>query len=1202
MPDKLRWTRQQKDAIESRGGSLLVSAAAGSGKTAVLVERAVGLICDPVTPTDADRLLVVTFSNAAAAELKQRMAVRLAEMLRENPANLFLQRQQALLASAQISTVDSFCLELLRSNFQTLDIPPDFTVADENELALMKSECAAACVESMYVRDESGVFRQLAELLSSGKDDSRLVATVLKIYDFSRSHPFYEDWLDEKERMYDTDIPPSQTVWGQSILRYAEETLLLCKNTEKDALALAQADPALYKAYGEALERDLKQIDICLDAAKIRGWDRLAGLLGGFEFLRLGAVRGDFPAKTAVKDAREKSKEKLRELGGKYLCLTEEDFVRDLKDLRPKITALFALVNVFSRTFSDAKAEKKRLDFSDLEHLALRLLVQKRDGTYARTKRAAEISERYDHVLVDEYQDTNEVQDLIFTCVSRNQENLFMVGDVKQSIYAFRQAMPEIFIAKRQSAFPYSAGIFPAKISLDMNFRSRREVTRAVNFIFGSLMSERLGGVDYDEEESLKCGAEFPEHPGAEPELMLLNAADYDSEKDLTALEAGAVAKKIAHMLDSGYTVYDGGVLRAAEPCDFCVLLRAPKNRAEVYAKALAEHGVPAWTEASGGYLAAREVSSAVSMLKAVDNPLRDIELVAAMMSDFFAFDGDSIANIRMLSPKTSFYAALLAAAGTDKRSAAFLSVLTELRSLAAFTPADRLIMRFYDMTDALRVVRVMKNGEIRVRNLRLLAEYAAEYHRLGYKQLGGFVSLLDRMEENGRDLGPAGLTGDGENAVRIMSAHRSKGLEFPVVILADTGRAFNKTDLRAPSMLHSQYGFACIRRDAERMVQFPTAPLMSVRLESGRAMLSEEMRILYVALTRAKEKLIISACIRQEPQKKLTGLVHGFSVGKLPAAALADASCYADWILAALLRHRSAAALRETAQLHSLETIDDENPWKITILEPEEYGAKHPPSADGTLFTKEGKDFFSGSSAAFENDNAFTGGQIPSLQAMLAERLSFVYPFESATLVPSKLAVSAAAESVETALRHRFTARPRFMSEQRLTPAEKGDAMHRFMQFASYESARDKLESEIKRMEKARYLSPAEAESLDRQKLRAFFTSSLADRIFASADVRRELRFMAECGREILGGIIPEPASDAKIVLQGVADCVFIENGGAVIVDYKTERVKSPDELLERYSGQLGLYRAILGNRLGVPVLQCVIYSFALSREITVM
>lgn len=1184
MPRK--WTKPQNDAITARGGSVLVSAAAGSGKTAVLVERAVSLICDAKNPVDADRLLIVTFSNAAAAEMKQRMSHRLSEMIRENPQDLFLQRQKTLLASAQISTIHSFCLELLRSNFQNLDISPDFSIADENELAVMKSDCVNACIERFYQADKSGGLAELVELLAAGRDDTRLAQTIIKIYDFSRSHPFFEDWLDEKLAMYDTELPVGKTAWGTSILRYATDSLRFCYSSLNLANELAADGDKMQKAYGEALRSDISQLKDCLEAAERSDWSETVQLLASFEFIPLKPLRGDDPVKERIKNIRTRSRKICKTLAEKYLNASEDDFKSDIGDLRPKITLLFALVKEFASEFAMAKSEKYRLDFSDFEHLALKLLVQKTPGGYTRTEQAREIAARFDHVLVDEYQDTNEVQDLIFTSISREQENLFMVGDVKQSIYAFRQAMPEIFMAKRQKFFPYDTGFFPAKINLDTNFRSRREVTCAVNFLFERLMSETVGEIDYNEEESLKCGAVYAacsDSAAARPALMLVSTAGYDGERNAAALEAAVIAEQIASMLESGYMVAEGAIsaegagsenLRVATPRDFCILLRAPKNRAEVYVRELTARGVPAWAESSGGYLTAREVSSVVCMLKAVDNPLLDIELAAAMLSPFFDFTDDDIAVIRLKARKVPFYTALSLAAETDGKAAAFLKVFMELRAKSAILPADRLIMRFYEIVGAMAVVRAMPMGDSRAANLQLLAEYAAEYHSLGYKQLGGFIAFLKRLEEKDRDLAPANTMGGGANVVRIMSVHHSKGLEFPVVFLADSAKKFNKTDLYSQTMLHSKFGFACIRRDNTVFKQFPTVPMQSIRLESERSMLSEELRILYVALTRAREKLIITTTVKSDLQKKLTGLCGELERGKLASYAVGEASSYADWILAALLHHKSAASLREAAGIDGLELIDDGNDWEIILREP-----------------------VSAVESAISESFEPVAKPDEELLSELKRRVSYKYPYEAETKIPAKLAVSSVSKA-ESAAMHRFSARPKFMTAEALTAAEKGNAMHKFMQFANYENARNRLEYEIGRMDRERFLSRSEIESLDRQRLRQFFKSNLSARIFAAEKVYRELKFMAECGQDILKDM---ELGGAEIVLQGVADCVFIENNEAVIVDYKTDRVKTADELLGRYESQLSYYRAILGESLGVPVKQCVLYSFALSAEVIV-
>jgi len=1173
------WTKPQSDAIFAQGGSLLVSAAAGSGKTAVLVERAVNLLCDSRNPVPADRLLVVTFSNAAAAEMKQRMNLRLSAMIAQDPANIHLQRQQALLQSAQISTIHSFCLELIRQNFQFLDISPDFILADPMEMDLMEQDCVRDCIEEFYARDEDGEFAGLVELLSAGRDDARLVETVLKIYRFSRSHPFYEDWLDGKRAMYDGDIPVSETVWGQSILKHGVDSLVYCRRIMERALQLIEGDEALEKGYLAPFQSDLQQIGRCLSAAEAGDWDATVRELSAYNPQRLGGVRGGGEVKEQAKAARDRSKKILMELGERYLNASAEEFRLDIIDLRPKIGLLFDFVKTFGRRLWERKGEKKRLDFSDLEHLALQLLVTKEDnGQFRRTAKAEEIAARYEMVMVDEYQDTNEVQDMIFTSVSNLQRNLFMVGDVKQSIYSFRQAMPEIFLRKKQVFFPYDTGQFPAKIILDTNFRSRSQVTEGVNFLFSMLMSREIGEMEYTREESLKCGAQYPEYTGAQPEFLLLeNPAE--AEEDPVMLEAAAVAQKIEELLDEGYQVADGVGMRPARPGDFAILLRSHKRRSDLYVQALTDRGIPAGAETAGGYLDTREISMVLSLCKALDNPLLDVELAAAMLSPLFDFTDDDLARIRLTRRGISLYAGVKeAAARGDSKSLAFLDVFNRLRAMSAILPADRLLLRLYDLTGAIHVAQGMRIGDTRVSNLHLLVEYASSYHKLGYKRLGGFVGFLTRLEERGGDLAPAGNAG-AAHSVQVMSIHRSKGLEYPVVFLCDTFHQFNKVDLHAGTQPHSRYGFACMRRDEDSLKQYPTIPMQAIRLESERSMLSEELRILYVALTRAREKLIVTGLCKSNLPRRLGRLAGALQGGKLSPYAVGEAACYADWLLMALLHHESAAPLREVAGFEPEELVNDGNPWKVTVAFPPTETAAKEESAEPCR----------------------TASVDPKLLARLERNAAYRYPYENQVRIPTKLGVSTVAKQARD-LSWRFSARPKFMSGAGLTGAERGNALHKFMQFSDYKNARENLEEEIIRMESKGFLTKQEVSSLSLPSLRAFFSGDLAGRIFASRKVLRELKFTAECGQDILGDYILGMDEECGVVLQGVADCVFFEEKGAVILDYKTDRASSPGELAARYQDQLRLYRQILAPSLGAPVFQCLLYSFSLGIAIEVV
>ncbi len=1188
------WTNDQAAAIAARGGPLLVSAAAGSGKTAVLVERAVGMITDPVNPTDADRLLIVTFTNAAAAEMKSRIGARLAELARRAPGAPRPAGQQVMLARAHIGTIHAFCLDLVRQNFQHLPVAHDFTLAGEGELEILRQECAASVLEEFYARD-GGHFRELVELLSSGKDDSRLVEALLRLYDFARAKPFYRDWLDEVEALYRKCPALEETAWGRVLRECAAETLEACVRLAEETLALARSEPAAEAAYGAALAADAAQLRRCRDILAAGEWDAAVAAAGETVFAKLNPLRGCEALKARVQGARARCKKMKEKLSSEILCATRADFAGDMAHLAPMVATLFDLCRAFDTAFAALKAGKKRLDFADLEHFALDLLARPENGGFALTERARRLAESFDYILVDEYQDVSEVQETLFVCVSRMQRNLFMVGDAKQGIYSFRLARPDVFLEKKRgyAAYTGDSGSFPAKITLDLNFRSRPQVTGAVNFLFSLLMSRRLGDIDYTGNELLRRGALYPEEEELaalnSPELLLLCNGG-DEEADNTVLEARMVARRVAALLESGHPVTVGGAIRRCRPGDICILMRSPRRRQQVYCKALEEAGLPVSALGDDGFLAQREVSMVLSLLEALDNPLHDLPLVAALLSPLFPFDEDDIAAIRLEARREPFYRAMEAAASrpvpeTDAKSLPlpqkcrdFLALFQQLRARAALLPADRLLLEIYAHTGALAVAQAMPPAAAapaRRANLLLLAEYAAQYHKLGYKQLGGLVAFLSRLRERGGDLAPAAAAAG--DAVRILSIHRAKGLEFPIVILADTARRFNKKDLSGDWQLHHSLGFACARRDRDTLARFTTLPMQAIRLKSRGDLLGEELRILYVALTRAREKLIITGCIGERPDKRIESARGDMICGKLHARSLEEARAPVDWLLAALLRHPDAQALREAGGCGDIVPVADGTRWRVTVETPS--AGKETPLA--------------------AHEPQRTCAPDENFLALLRARCGWQYPHGAHTRIPAKLAVSALARGEAAA--GLFAARPAFLRAGGMTGAQRGEALHRFLQFADYHRARADLAAEIDRMRSRRFLSPAEAAALDTGRLARFFHSGLAARIFASPRVWRELRFLGEYGPEVLGEHLEGMDQETKVALQGVADCVFEEAGGAVIVDYKTDAVGSADELVGRYGTQLRLYRHILGDALPLPVTECILYSFALERAVAV-
>ncbi len=1169
-----RWTPEQQNAISARGGTVLVSAAAGSGKTAVLVERVVGLLLDEDHPVDADRLLVMTFSNAAALEMKQRIMARVSDMLAVHPDDEQLLRQQLLLGRAQIGTVHSFCISLIRENFQLLGISPNLRVADEKELEILRRDCASGTVERFH-SERGAAFAELVELLSSGRDDSRLFSTLFSLYDFVRAHPFYRNWLDEKLGYYSPSVRVADSIWGQAILSYTAEAFDYAIQLTRQALGIITTDEAMAAAYLDAFSHDLLQLEQAAAIAARRDWDGVCEKLAAFTFDKLRPLKGDSPQKGTVQGLRRAVKGIVDGLSKGQFCATAAEFAEDIAFLKPMVEMLFDLVKEFDDDFTRQKLQRNLMDFSDMEQYAIALLVRTVGAGYAKTPLAENISALYDEVLVDEFQDTNEAQEIIFRAVSRDETNLFMVGDVKQSIYRFRQAMPELFLEKKKRYAPFDGAHFPARITLGKNFRSAPEVIGGINFFFRLLMSEKIGELDYTDEEALVPGAVFP--PGVQEgvSLELLDVGEYAGERDKSAVEAGYVAERIAGLLEAGTLVSDGGGLRKVRPGDICILMRSPSGKAQSYFDALTKLGVPVWSEPKSGYLTTKEIAPVISLLRVIDNPLLDIDLAAVMMSALFGFTADEMAALRLAKRRGPLYPALAARAGEgDLHCVAFLETLAHLRQFAAGATADQVIRKIYELTDYLGKVQVMRLGETRRANLLLLVQYACDYHASGYKGLPGFVRFLDQLLERKSDLAPAASLSEQADVVRIMSIHRSKGLEFPVVFLCDSAKRFNKEDLYGNTLLHSRLGFACVRRDFELMKQFTTVPMQALRLEIERSSLSEELRVLYVALTRAKERLYITGTVTKA-EEKLAGYCAPLEAdGRLSPYQVRAASSYLDWLLMAAVHHQDLLpALAEIGV--DVQTAPDESQLNLRIV----------PVLDDP--DQEAK-----------ADEAGQAAPDPRLLTLLKERIAYRYPFEAQTRIPTKMAVSQISKG-EMAKAYRFARRPAFLSASGLTGAQMGNALHKFMQFADYAAAAKDAPAEIERMVENGYLTRQEADAVDAGKLNRFFSGTLAGRIFTAEKVYRELRFLAEVGEETLGDYTGLFDGDSRTAIQGVADCVFIEGGQAVIVDYKSDYVKEPQELIDRYYGQLDLYRRVLGESLGMPVKECVLYSFALGREI---
>lgn len=1175
------WTAEQKNAIDSRRGSILVSAAAGSGKTAVLVERVIERLTDGESGGSADRLLIVTFTKAAAAEMRGRILSALEEEIKKNPSDERLAAQKMLLPSAKICTIDSFCSSLVREHFEELDISPDFQIADDGELALLSQKAMELTMEEQYLKNERS-FTDLVELLFKGRDDAFLSEMILEMYKHSMSYPFPESWLDGIGAQYENGDSVSNSVFGKVILDYARSAVSYCRETLFAMKRTVCGCEGLEKAFLPAIESDEAQIRYIEECLEENDWDKICRAIFAFEMKRRGNTPkeyADSPEITFLCTSRDRIKDIIKTNLPKLFCSSEEEFKDDMHFFAPMVKSLCSCVKSYASHFSMLKKEKQLADFNDVTHYALQLLVRETVDGFEITELARELKKNFDEILIDEYQDTNKAQDMIFEALGNG--NLFRVGDVKQSIYRFRQAMPEIFISLKNALPLYEREKekYPAKIVLKNNFRSRRSVTDAVNFVFSQLMSEKMGGVDYGEEEELVFSAPYGEKNDECAEFHILETGGIDkTESDAKLVfQARYVASLVEKLVKSGYTVKgENGGERPVQYKDICILMRAVGGKKGItYASALRERGIPCFTQIDAEFFTANEVRLLLNVLRVVDNPEQDIPLLSVMVSVLFGFTPDECADLRINCRGKSIYSCLLSARERkDEKSAAMLEKIERWRRIGVCMSVGDFVRMIYDETGIYSVVRSVKGSGAKRENLMLLLDYADIYEKAGYASFSGFIRFIDRLEKTKGDLpGAVGVSSEAD-VVKIMTIHKSKGLEFPVCIVAGCSSRFNRSDEIKNAVISPLHGLGLIRRDADTMAQYATVCHRAVAKALRDDTVSEEMRVLYVAMTRAKEKLIMVAAEDNAVKKalKCSSLIDPASE-KLTAFACSLAASYTDWLLAAFLRHEGAERLREEAGIGENIVLPKKNPFKLVV-------------ADGfdEVYTKK------------ETENAEAD---PALLFELEKRLSWQYPYEELSYVVSKRAAS---EVDKNAVDREYFAssRPAFLSGGKLTGAQRGIATHAFMQFADYKNAADDLENEINAVFERGLLTKEQCDCISRRQLEHFFESKLARRILESPLVMREKKFTVSVP---IAEVYPSLSrfEDEKVMIQGIADCVFLEDGKLVVLDYKTDRLDSENEFREKYSSQVRTYKKALALCTGYEVSKTLLYSFHLGKEIAV-
>ena len=1170
MAEKL--TNEQQSAVDSRERSLLVSAAAGSGKTKVLVERLFSYV--EREGANLDDFLIITYTRAAASELRGKIAKALNERMERDPGNYHLRQQMLRVYRADIKTVDAFCTSLLRENCHLLGedarghaLRPDFRVLDENEAEVLRGRVLARTLEDFYDHLTSGG-TLLADTLGAGRDDSALEQLVLELHAKLQAQPYEDKWLDA-QRAFWRAVPEKieDTPYGKILLNEVGRKARHCKSLLQRAAQEMCANDALNQKYAPAFLDASYQLE-ALEGKTAEGWDAARGVT--IAFPRLAAVKdsdgGEMKAR--MKGLWDNCKETVKGFAELFAASSDEA-VEDLRTMAPAMLALIDLTADFSRRYNEEKRRRNAADFSDQEHEAIRLLVAENGEP---TELAALVSTRYREIMVDEYQDTNEVQNRIFDAISCKGENLFTVGDVKQSIYRFRLADPRIFLQHYNTWPPLAAADEheSAKLLLSRNFRSRKEVLDATNFVFRNVLSREMGELDYGEDEMLRPGASYAESSVCGAEFHLLDLPTQTGEHRVRASEAEAafVADYIRKMLSSKFPVQDDKTreLRPVREEDIVILMRSPSTRLLDYRRALESRGICCAADAGEDFFASMEIAVLFSFLQVIDNPRQDVPLIAVLRSPLFGFVPDELAALRSQQRTGDFYDALLLS--EDGHSKAFLAVLSEI----------------YRKCNVLGIFGAMHRGAERKENLLAFLELSEDFARAGRQGLFDFVRTLREQLASGE--AAAMQTTHASSGVRIMSIHKSKGLEFPVVILSDLARRFSNMDFQSSVLVHPQLGLGPVCVDARRHIQYPTIARQALERTLRREAKAEELRVLYVAMTRAKEKLVM-VHTQANAGGRVADLMALSDCPVLPEA-VDSGKCMGDWIMLPLLQRSEAGALRAFAGQNSEgRFFTEETPWTVCVH-------------DGLQFA-----------APVQQSDAAAEERAPQREELPADfaALSYRYPYAEQTAFPAKLTATQLkgraideeiSENTTLPPRLRNLCKPKFLAgKTALTGAERGTALHLVMQDLDFfcEPDEQSVRAQIEAMRAQRKLTEEQAKAADVQAIVQFLRSDLAVRIRKSEQVEREYRF------SLLRPVRDFSSLDAddSVLLQGVVDCFFEEDGELVVVDFKTDHVSRAqlDERAEHYRPQLEAYSMALTRVMGKKVKEKVLYFFSAGEEV---
>ena len=1187
----MHFTPEQQKVIDLRNKNILVSAAAGSGKTAVLVERILGLILDEKNPVDIDRLLIVTFTNAAAGEMRERIGNAIESRLQEQPDNVHLQRQATLLHHAQITTIDSFCLFVIRNNFNEIGLDPGFRVADSGEINLLKQDIINEIFEELLESEETRTsFVNLLETLAFRGKEKVLEETVLKIYDFSQSFPWPLEWLESRYGDYLVETEIQDTVWGKLWQKEVREKLSLLQTRLQSAMEMCMEPEGPYM-YVDALSSDLELVELLAKKSRQEQYE----LMQNLSFARLSAkkdasVSGE--KKEYIKSLRDEFKKELQNLAKSYFSFSEETIKAQMAETEKIEKILIDTVILFKERFETRKREKNILDFNDMEHFALDILIHRKpleeteEMGWEPTKTALDYRSYFKEIMIDEYQDSNLVQEYLLQCISGEMDgtpNRFMVGDLKQSIYKFRLARPEIFLEKYHSYSSADESLLQ-RVDLHKNFRSRREVIDSVNHVFYQIMGESLGKVEYTEKEALYPGAVYQEGEDYTTELLLSENKEEDAKK----AEALMLASRIRQLVGKfQVTDKESGTLRPAKYGDIVVLLRTNAGWDEEFYNVFMEQQIPTCITSKTGYFSAREVQIILAFLKAIDNPGQDIPLYGTMKSRLGRFSEEEVVQIKAMK-KASLYENLKAMKEGElgEKCSAFLETLNRYRDMVYVMPIHKLLRSYLQETGYLYYFAGLAGGKQRVANVKMLLEKAENYEKTSYFGLFHFIRYMEQLQKYDIETEGAGTTEETQDVVRIMSIHKSKGLEFPICIVAGLSKKINQQDVNAALVCDMDLGIGMEYRNPVTRVKNADMRRNVLAHKMKMDNLGEELRVLYVAMTRAKEKLILSGVIEDYEKRMLTylGLKKRLE-RRLPLEILQSSSCYLDFLL--------PTVIKETECIKTVLW----NPWEQQKIRETDVIYKKNERVELEERLKMPLDL---------------EGQ--EIAGVLRENLNFVYAHEKLQGLYTKTSVSelkmkAMEEADEAAFRlfeepEMIPYIPSFIEEKgEVAGTVRGNAYHRVMElldFSKIEGVKEAWEG-LEQKVKEQRLSPEELGLIKKEKLNLFLSSELAGRMkkaFGNRKLYREQPFVLG----ISAGRVDEKfPPEEKVLIQGIVDAYFEEDGELIVVDYKTDSVKTREELVRRYKEQLNYYEEALEQLTGKKVKEKILYSFALNETIVV-